>query len=1759
MEKKTGRIINRWLSLFLAAAILITMQGMPVLAEMAGQQAVNSRAAGSREMPKNPVHHCTGKDDGTDITDWSYVYFGSYPQTEITGDALTAEITGASYDGNGDAWVDGVKYHRASRSDANNVKYFGDSTYRYFKWERIKWKVLNNDGSTLFVVADKGLDCKDSNENSDTYFIWKSCTLRKWLNNDFYRTAFDGDEQGAIVEKTVVNEDYGTDGENETRDKVFLLSYKEVTNSNYGFCEKYDTDSVSRSVKVSDYARAMGANIGTGDTYRGNSWWLLRSQGNNSSHVAIVYYNGHVDRFGMFVNNSDGVCVPALHIDLSSDLWTLAEGEISDGQVGSFQLDPSLSGSPNKDLTLAGSLTLSSQAQTSASLLQSEIDRITWTSSDESIAKVTGVASQKSADNRSASLSVTVKSYKTGKATITGRTSNGITRSCEVTVADGVISEFTIEPSKKGKANKELSITGTVRLSDKAAASAALLQSEIDKITWTSSDKGIAEVTGCKNKKSADNRSASLSITIQPHKAGKVTITGKTAEGLTASCAVEISGDLKLKSVEYLYGDLEIDVLTTAHTIESNHRPFQLKCTPADNVSIANYALYSGNQKVAESASGEFKNVNVSGWKCGEDISVKVYSGQTETAIQLLFGVEKRNLLMKSKLGLGGSGLSLTLSEDVPFIGGSEISVNLPEIPVSAIVEDGKVKVGINMKEEVLYAANSYEGVTTTTAKKRKTLKQKFDDMKNTLYKTGLVNRDWEGYLQQKNMNATFPLMKENVKLSLAGYLEGAWSDTMESVGGELVLVFSAKTTFEKVMPVPVAVVTIPVTLRCDVTGEGKVRDSLKYDFIKKDFSANVKAELGVSLEPYAAVGISTLLSGGVYGKIKLGTDITLISSTGPGGVDDVYASGELGIKGYFASMQVVKKPFFTLDSLKETPLGEYIDSGRLLIYSREKNSLMGKKPVPKMQESLSDERYIWSKANGSVFLSAANIQKEIGAATLVQNAYGAAEPQILSAGGTTLVAYLDSDASRALPNQTVVKYVKYDPVTEAFSAPKAVAEDNTADYKPFLYTDGKDIYACYLDSVRAYPDDKEPPVAEYAKTFSITVAKYDAESDQFIRLGTVGQEANYCYMPALTATEEGLLLAWAENADGEIFGLTENNSVYYSIYSNGNWSTPQCLAEGLRSVTSLAAGKLAGKEQIAYCVDTDNDLSTTAQQLYFADRSGAVTADIKDSVSALQYIRLPGTNQDVLAFNQNGSVAYKNAVGGQTARLLEEGTVDAGNRFTVQGNRIYYLKTTEDNSRNVCCAIYEDGKWNSVPLTDEADYVDAFSVSGQKLVYILTRAALEADQVLTSSSIKYMPSTETHHLTVDYVDFDALSIAAGQKLELDLSIANYGTMTARQPVVTFYPKSNPQESQSIPLTEAIRPGESLQKKVSVSLPEDFAGAVYCVKVEEPGANDSRGEDTAAEVDLSKTELDIMTEYQIDGDNRQLVLTVSNDSHVSSSCTVKVTDAEGKVVFIRKGIAMPANESVELAVPVDGLLADGKNETVLTAEVSTEDEEYYLCNNVCEQRIWNIKTWKPVESVIPNENPGNGGTGTGQNPGSTGRMDIAKAARVTLSKASYTYNGKKKKPGVTVAVNGVTLVNGADYMVLYKNNTKVGMASVVVSGTGNYTGTVTKTFKIIPKGTSLSKKVTAKSKGFLVRWKKQAKSTDGYQLSYSTNKKFTKKTTVTKTVKKPSKTKLDVKKCKTKKKYFIRIRTYKTVKGKKYYSDWSKVRAITTK
>ena len=168
---------------------------------------------------------------------------------------------------------------------------------------------------------------------------------------------------------------------------------------------------------------------------------------------------------------------------------------------------------------------------------------------------------------------------------------------------------------------------------------------------------------------------------------------------------------------------------------------------------------------------------------------------------------------------------------------------------------------------------------------------------------------------------------------------------------------------------------------------------------------------------------------------------------------------------------------------------------------------------------------------------------------------------------------------------------------------------------------------------------------------------------------------------------------------------------------------------------------------------------------------------------------------------------------------------------------------------------------------------------------------------------------------------------------------------------------------------------------------------------------------------------------------------------------------------------------------------------------------------------------------------------------------------ITLSTTSYTYNGKVKKPSVTVKDSKGKKISSKYYTVSYSKGRKnVGQYTVTVKFKGNYSGTVKKTFTIKPKATTISK-VTASKKAFTVKWKKQSTQTTGYQIQYSTSSKFKGAKTVT--VSKNKTTSKKISKLKAKKKYYVRVRTYKTVKvnGKntKIYSSWSKAKTVKTK
>ena len=170
---------------------------------------------------------------------------------------------------------------------------------------------------------------------------------------------------------------------------------------------------------------------------------------------------------------------------------------------------------------------------------------------------------------------------------------------------------------------------------------------------------------------------------------------------------------------------------------------------------------------------------------------------------------------------------------------------------------------------------------------------------------------------------------------------------------------------------------------------------------------------------------------------------------------------------------------------------------------------------------------------------------------------------------------------------------------------------------------------------------------------------------------------------------------------------------------------------------------------------------------------------------------------------------------------------------------------------------------------------------------------------------------------------------------------------------------------------------------------------------------------------------------------------------------------------------------------------------------------------------------------------------------------------IKLQATNYTYSGGVKKPSVSIIDANGNTISSANYNVFYATGRKnVGRYKVTVTFKGDkYSGSKYTYFYINPKGTSISKVYRAK-KAFTVKWKKQSTKMatsriTGYQIRYSTSSKMT--SPKYKTVKGYKYTSKKITKLSAKKKYYVQVRTYKTVSGKTYYSSWSSVKSVKTK
>jgi len=380
MKKKRKNIFKSLLALTLA---LIMVLGVAPISELAGVDWASLFAPKAEAL--SPTHQVG------DI-----VEFGSYPQSRVTDSSLVSALNGVSktwvsygyYNGKGvynddrdtkvqgdwmkyaDFIYNGTKYRAVtfsqyrpyatwvsySKSHSPDWTYQDDNGYTpdniyYFKYEPLKWRVL--DPSTGLVLCESIIDSQAYHNtvwwqggstpfyNSygiHTYYAnnYAASSIRAWLNEDFYDTAFSYSQKASILTSELDNRAYSTlcsgyDSET-TYDKVFLLSWSEMQNTAYGFPAHTDSSSARRA-KGTDYAKCQGLWV---DSLNECSHQRLRSAGGDDDEVCKVDYNGALNYYGYVSDTYYGVR-PALKIsNLASGIFESKLEKLSKSEYAVF-------------------------------------------------------------------------------------------------------------------------------------------------------------------------------------------------------------------------------------------------------------------------------------------------------------------------------------------------------------------------------------------------------------------------------------------------------------------------------------------------------------------------------------------------------------------------------------------------------------------------------------------------------------------------------------------------------------------------------------------------------------------------------------------------------------------------------------------------------------------------------------------------------------------------------------------------------------------------------------------------------------------------------------------------------------------------------------------------------------------------------------------------------------------------------------------------------------------------------------------------------------------------------------------------------------------------------------------------------------------------------------------------------------------------------------------------------------------------------
>lgn len=1103
------------------------------------------------------------------------------------------------------------------------------------------------------------------------------------------------------------------------------------------------------------------------------------------------------------------------------------------------------------------------------------------------------------------------------------------------------------------------------------------------------------------------------------------------------------------------------------------------------------------------------------------------------------------------------------------FLAGENFGVGINGVsslvPVTLSAENGKVYVAIGV-DLLSYSYSNKTAYSVATGNTAHALKRETSNFIKDFKDTGIMDADGavKSLKKLKNLKQTYsnaikyPQGKfgVDVDFTILGFAEGTYDEKGNISWINSGVILNPSGSISKSWPFVIMAGPVPIPMYWEAcfSVDALAQFNLLFNKQAKNFLPDGELSATVNLNGGLGAGIKNVLyaSGGLEGKLK--PDWKIVK----GDTDSFILTAS--VNAYAKAGIACFEGKYSFDPIYNKVWIKYPEEKNLLTQSLDTQEAAGTDIfLDTDQYKLKDLPYL---EKGSDFTANDKTDSEVAMFSSEEtsdtteifksNIYRESTPVIADLPSGKKIAVW-TDAASSDVNQIVLYYSVYENGT--WSAPEKVYNDGTMDYAPCLKVINGTAYLAWQNATRKFEDAGSLGLSGIAGDFDISVGTF-LENEGRFSVSTIPY-SNLDMMPVLTGNESGVYVVWVNNSENDWLGANDSNSILYTRLNGSSWDSAAVAYGGLYSVSGIDAD-YDGSLNIAYSMDTDKDISTSDDLRVYENG-----VQVSGNISSYN----PEYNEHQLYWRTQNNVVNKKT-------MEEEGSLSSDNFqiLNVNGEKALLYTVANGLTSTLMISYYneETASWGSgTALTDGSRFIGAFhagtDASGN--IFVMANCAevigtMEDENPYGDSDMVMLTVNFAHDLSLDNVYYAEDAFCAGEDMPFTLEVSNKGN-TIEKGMKIEVKGENGELLASQEIDDILVPGESVKPTISYTVDEAVKEQNIEILVSPKTADDTDTSNNIQKIHLTYEK--VFVENLGFGYNDQGNAVISADIvnrgyNTRNGLTAYLTEktADGKVIASEKlekiepmdlqtvsfEISAKQNEVYYVIVKADGKDTNLSDDflTIYESQNSQEEHKHTYVTTVTKA------TLKKNGSIVKKC------SGCGE---IASKEVISYPKTVTLSKTSYTYNGKAQKPSVSVKDASGKKIASSNYKVTYASGCKnVGSYTVKITFRGNYTGTIYQKFTINPKGSTISS-LSARSGAFTVKWKKQSVQTTGYQIQYSVRSSFKNAKTVTvSSAKTVSRT---ISRLGKKKKYYVRIRTYKTSGKTKYYSAWSKAKSVKTK